>query len=213
MEKNRVSSIIKLMVFLLILLAGAAYIIWSGGSRRAVAGIREPIQEDAEGSTNMSAAGYSVDVKYLASYDIEGLVVHRKKYGGSGIGASLAPVDAAIAWGSVAENNRKINFHWKQSGRWYYWRVYDISELAPVGREADVNRQSANNHLVPADEIVRKKVKKIRRGDHIRIKGYLVDIHAEKPDGSYFNWRSSTSREDTGDGACELIYVTDIEWL
>lgn len=213
MNKKSVSSTVKLIVFLLIIMAGAGYLIWSGGSRRSVAGIREPVQGDASGGTKMTAAGYSVEVTYLASYDIEGLVVHRKKYGGSGIGASLAPVDLALAWGSVAANNNNINFHWKQSGRWVYWRVYDISDLAPVGGEADVDRQSSNNHIVPANETIRTKVKKVRRGDHIRIKGYLVDIHAEKPDGSYFNWGSSTSRDDTGDGACELIYVTDIEWL
>ncbi len=26
-------------------------------------------------------------------------------------------------------------------------------------------------------------------------------------------WNSSTSRTDTGDGACEIIYVTDVKWL
>ena len=213
MGKNRISGYIRLAVFLMIVLACSGYMIWNAGTRRAITGIRGPIQEKADGGETLHTAGYAVEVRYLAEYDIEGLVVHRKKYGGDGIGAALAPVDAALAWGEVAENNRKIDFHWRQSGRWYYWRVDDIAELAPVGGEAGLNEQSSNNHLVPANDSIRKKVKKIRRGDHIRIKGYLADIYAEKSDGEVFTWTSSTSRTDQGDGACELIYVTDIEWI
>ena len=54
----------------------------------------------------------------------------------------------------------------------------------------------------------------VRRGDHIRIKGYLVNVDAVKPNGSEsYYWHSSTSRTDTGDGACEVIYATEISWV
>jgi hypothetical protein len=85
--------------------------------------------------------------------------------------------------------------------------------LSVVGDETDVNTQIANCHLVPADSSVRRQVKRIHAGDHIRVKGYLVDIYGVKDNGQYFTWTSSTTREDTGDGACELIYVTSVEWL
>jgi hypothetical protein len=40
----------------------------------------------------------------------------------------------------------------------------------------------------------------------VRIEGWLVEAVA--PDG--WRWRSSTTRDDSGNGACELIYVCSI---
>ena len=82
-----------------------------------------------------------------------------------------------------------------------------------VGSVSDINRSSSNNHLVPSDSKIRSKIKKIRTGDHIKIKGYLVSIDGLDEDGNTFYWDSSISRDDTGDGACEVIYVTDVKWL
>ena len=56
-------------------------------------------------------------------------------------------------------------------------------------------------------------------GDQVKIKGKLVDIFAKnigepgKFDPESFEWKSSVTREDTGGGACETIYVEDIEIL
>ena len=85
--------------------------------------------------------------------------------------------------------------------------------LDPVGGIDGVARQCSNNHLIPADTRVKKAIKKIKKGDHIRITGYLVYIDGKKSDGTTFFWNSSTTRDDDGDGACEVIYVTDVEWL
>jgi len=41
----------------------------------------------------------------------------------------------------------------------------------------------------------------------IHLQGFLVD--ASRGDG--WRWRTSMSRDDTGDGACELVYVESIE--
>lgn len=185
----------------------------SSGSRNSVAGIPAPVQQNATGEVTTTAGDYDVKITYKASYEIEALVVSVKNYHGSAFGDLLAPRDAALAWGTVAEHNEDIDFHWRQSGRWYYWNVNSYEELAPVGKESDVNTQSANNHLIPADDNVLKQINKIKTGDHIKITGYLVDVKGEKPDGSYYTWSSSTSRNDTGDGSCELIYVTNLEFL
>jgi hypothetical protein len=40
----------------------------------------------------------------------------------------------------------------------------------------------------------------------VRIDGWLIEANA--PDG--WRWRSSTTREDAGGGACEVIYVCSI---
>ena len=157
--------------------------------------------------------GFDVKIDYLYSYDISALVVGTRSYSDYDIGGKLAPKDLALAWGKVAEYNDRIDFHWSQSNRWYYWQVNTYSEIEAVGGVDGVSQHSANNHLIAADETVKAAIKSINAGDYVRIKGYLVNVSASKPDGTNFWWNSSTERTDTGDGSCEVIYVTSVEWL
>ena len=198
---------ITLLVFAILL------IIPKIGVRRGIAGIGEPVQKEATGYVEKEIDGYEVSIYFQYSYEIEALVVHTHNYYGFSFPDKLAPRDVALAWGKVAEYNGKINFHWRQSGRWYYWRVKSYDELAPIGDENDVSLQSSNNHLIPADNSVKRKIKRLKKGDHVKITGYLVNVDAENKNGKVYLWNSSTTRGDTGDGACEVIYVTDIIWL
>lgn len=183
-----------------------------GVSTKSVAGLPAPQQHAAQGEAYFEEAEYEVTVKYKAAYDITALVVSTKKYSGSSLADRIAPKDLALAWGTVAEYNDRIDFHWSQSGRWYRWYVNSAAELSPVGGEREVSRQSANNHLIASTDSIKSDIAKIKAGDVVRITGYLVDLKGEKTDGTYYTWNSSTSRDDTGDGACELIYVTGIEF-
>lgn len=185
----------------------------SRGSQRSVAGIQDPVQTETTGQRELFVDGYQLTVNYLYTYDISALVVSTHNYNSSNVGDKLAPKDVALAWGPVAAYNTNVDFHWKQSGRWYYWKVNTYEELEPVGDVAAVSSHSANNHLIGADETVKKQIKRIKTGDYIRLTGYLVNVEGKKEDGHTFQWRSSTSRSDTGAGACELIYVTGVEWL
>lgn len=184
-----------------------------GASGRSVVGLPDPIQQEATGSTSLYVDDYNVTVDYKYSYDISALVISAKEYGSYDLPGKLAPKDAALAWGVVAEYNDRINFNWSQSGRWYYWRTDAYTDIEPVGGVDGVTAHSSNNHLIPADDNVKKLVKKIKAGDCIRIKGYLVNVSADDGKGNNFWWNSSTARTDTGDGACEVIYVTNVEWL
>jgi hypothetical protein len=49
----------------------------------------------------------------------------------------------------------------------------------------------------------------VRAGSLVRFSGYLVKVEA--PDG--WAWVSSLTRDDTGAGACELVWVDDLETL
>ena len=71
---------------------------------------------------------------------------------------------------------------------------------------AEIVRSSANMHLIPADAAVAQALRGVRAGQHVRIDGWLVQ--ADAPDG--WRWRSSLTREDSGGGACELVYVCGI---
>ena len=208
-RKEKVSKAVKVLISVVLCGALAFKVVYGMGSRRAVKGLGEPVQIEAEGTAKMRKKGYNVVLTYRAEYEVDALVVHKKDYS-SGLSGELAPVDLALSWGDVAAYNTKIDFHWGQSGRWYYWMVDSYEELAPVGDEDDVTCQSANTHIVPANSSIKRKVKRIRRGDHVKLKGYLVDIDAENSSGQTFWWRTSTSRTDSGDGSCEILYVTDV---
>lgn len=206
-------SFLKVLIPMILIVVGAVLFlngnIGGNNDKRSVPGIPEPKQTEAKGGTDFVESGYNVHLDYLYAYDIEALVVHTKDYYGTDLGTKLAPRDLALAWGTVAKYNSTVDFHWDQHGRWYFWKVNTYEELAPVGTVDDVNRQSANNHLIPANSSIRNTIKKIHTGDHIRLKGYLVNITASNSGGKQFYWNSSTSRADTGDGACEVMYVTE----
>jgi hypothetical protein len=66
---------------------------------------------------------------------------------------------------------------------------------------------------------VEKKILAINSGDQIRIVGKLVNVHAlanwklQKFENSDLSWDTSVSRDDTWAGACEVIFVEDVEIL
>ena len=51
---------------------------------------------------------------------------------------------------------------------------------------------------------------RVEAGQRVRIDGWLIRIDAA--DGRW-HWRSSLTREDTGDGACELVYACAVTVL
>ncbi len=204
---------IPLLIFLILALSSGwlSTYLHSDGTRRSQAGLPEPVQTQAQGGTSKEIDGYSVAITFKYNYTIDALVVSTKNYDSGGLSDKLAPVDLGLAWGNVAAYNGSVDFHWDQHDRWIYWHVDDISQLDRIGTTADVDRQYSNNHSIPATSTVKKQLEKIKRGDRVKLEGYLVDVYAERDDGAWFEWNTSTSRLDTGDGACEVFYITKIE--
>ena len=134
----------------------------------------------------------------LAGFSIDARVLSRQDYD-SGREADLSPTDLALGWGRMRDDAVLSRLDISQSGRWYYYRWADDPPLPPD----EIAHSSANMHLIPANETVARALDDVRRGDRVRVDGWLVQ--ADAPDG--WTWRSSMSREDTGDGACEVIYV------
>jgi hypothetical protein len=60
--------------------------------------------------------------------------------------------------------------------------------------------------MVPSNAFIEQKLSKIRVGSIAKFSGKLVSISHN--DG--FRWKSSLTRDDQGDGACELFYVESI---
>ena len=135
-----------------------------------------------------------------AHFDATARVLSREDYRFDA-GASLAPTDLALGWGRMSDSAVLDRIEISQSGRFYFWGVKDY----PIPRR-EIEESSANMHLIPADAGVRAMLDRVRAGEVVRIEGFLVD--ASRPDG--WHWNSSLTREDTGNGACELVYVESL---
>lgn len=117
--------------------------------------------------------------------------------------ADLSPVDLALGWGLMSDQRVLDEITITQGNRWYFTRC----DLPPPLADADIIRNSGNMHTVPAEPWIEKELLALRRGDVVRLDGYLVDAR----DASGFTWRTSLTREDTGNGSCELFLVTGIQ--
>ncbi len=138
----------------------------------------------------------------LAGFRINARVLAREDYT-RGREAAFSPTDLALGWGRMGEDAVLDRLRIRQSGRWYHYRW---SGDPPIPAR-EIARSSANMHMIPADEGVARALRDVREGDRVSLHGWLVGIEAA--DG--WRWRSSLSREDTGNGACELVYVCAIE--
>ncbi len=136
-------------------------------------------------------------------FELKARVLSVKDYG-SGREAELSPRDLALGWDRMMDDAVVEKIDIRQSGRWYRWRT----ENFPIPRR-EIEISSANMHMVPANEAVARQLREVDEDDRIRIVGQLVDISAS--DG--WRWRSSRSRTDTGNGACELVLLEQIHWL
>ena len=136
-----------------------------------------------------------------AHFDITARVLSRKDYSG-GADARLIPTDLALGWGRMSDSDVLAKIDISQSGRFYYWHVKEF----PIPRR-EIETSSANMHMIPASEDVRRQLEQIRQGELVHITGFLVD--ASRADG--WRWKTSLTRDDTGAGACELIYVERVD--
>src|SRR5258706_126188 len=60
--------------------------------------------------------------------------------------------------------------------------------------------------LPPANGAVARALDGVRTGAVVTLRGWLIDVDAA--DG--WRWRTSRTREDTGAGACEIIWVESV---
>lgn len=134
----------------------------------------------------------------VAGFSLQARVLSRQDYRG-GREAQLSPTDLALGWGRMREDAVLERLDISQGARFYRYRWRGSPPLPP----AEIVRSSANMHLIPASVAVAEALQDVRAGEQVRIEGWLVDARAA--DG--WRWRSSTTREDSGAGACELVYV------
>ena len=160
-----------------------------------------PVQQPADGRASFVHGEYTV--RPLAEFQLTARVLSRRNYS-LGKDAKLCPVDLALGWGPMSDETLLSQLSISQFDRCYMWSLREVS----VPRE-DVEHNSANMHMIPSTPEIRKQLKGLRKGSLIECHGYLVEVTA--PGG--WRWRSSLTRNDTGQGACEVVWVEELKVL
>jgi hypothetical protein len=146
----------------------------------------------------------TAELQPLAGFSVEARVLSRKDYS-TGRESTLSPTDLALGWGRMRDDDVLARLSLSQSARWYHYRWSGAAPLPP----GEIARSSANMHMIPSDMATASALHRVRAGERVRIDGWLVQATA--PDG--WQWRSSLTRDDVGNGACEVVYVCAITGL
>lgn len=163
-----------------------------------------PVEEPAF-QTRANEVDYVVRPKYR--YELTGLVVSFKRFS-SDYGLHkrwndfINIADVCVVWG---ENATDVDLN-----AFDFWNGEFTCTFATrneaAWRSFDKNKLS-NNHLITDKPRVREVIDELEVGDQVRFSGWLAEYG--EPGGPFR--RTSTTRTDTGDGACETVYVADME--
>jgi len=157
-----------------------------------------PVQVDLKNAPSFAFDEY--EITPLAEFGLTARILSRKTYG-YGRESDLSPIDFALGWGRMSDEAVLKNIKISQSGRWYHWRAKTL----PIPK-SEVSNNSANMHLIPANDELKKELKKMKKGEVVELRGKLVLVKAA--DG--WRWKSSLTRKDRGNHACEVFYVESI---
>ena len=157
----------------------------------------EPRQTPPADDRAWQHLGY--EIRPRAQYALRARVLSATRYRWDR-GADLAPVDLAVGWGEMSDSALLERFEVTQGSR--YFTLYPQDDGIDIGPAL---RHAANMHLIPATGEVRRAIESAREGTVFTLRGRLVDVRGL--DG--FTWQSSLRRDDTGAGACELVWVDE----
>lgn len=159
-------------------------------------------------TTEVNGEIYQIEPKY--SYELEGVVV---SYHDADVISDiyhhdmwkdyLNLRDICVIWGDNVRSAvyQKMQF---ENTTWTCWAYWPDRE---TGKQFSM-QQLSNNHILSHDEAISSRLLSAEVGDYVRMKGLLVDY---RNPASGFNRKTSTVRNDTGNGACETIYLEAFE--
>jgi hypothetical protein len=195
-------SMRKLLIAAVVLLAAlGALSHWEHRPVHPAAGVlapNAPVQLNLDDGARLQRGDVTLVTR--AHFELTARVLSRKDYSWSA-NSELIPLDLALGWGRMSDSTVLAKVDISQSGHFYYWHVREF----PIPRR-EIESSSANMHLIPADAGLKSQLEQVREGQVVHIEGFLVD--ASRADG--WHWNTSMTRDDTGAGACELVYVEHV---
>jgi hypothetical protein len=175
--------------------------------------LAEPIQArgDLPEPFEAERKGVTYVITPLYSYELAGLVVSTHD-ADSFVDISheawrdyINIKDLCVIWGRNVETGVYAGMRFRNRDFTCFY-TYPDEETGALFSEDCLS----NNHLLPADEIVAAAVKRARKGDQVRFKGWLVSYGIK---GSPYKRVSSATRKDRGNGACETVFVNEFRIL
>jgi hypothetical protein len=166
-----------------------------------VAGRRAPF--------GVSRGGVDYTVSPLYTYELRGMVVsrhdtsvwwnptHRNWWKDH-----LNVADLCIVWG----DNLKSGIYRELSYTSGSFTCYVATKDSQTWSRFDSTGLS-NNHLLTASPATAKLLRSVRPGDQVVVKGWLAEYAHDA--GMPFRRGTSVRRDDTGNGACETIWVEE----
>lgn len=163
----------------------------------------EPLQTPTDTRpfhANVNDIDYLIEPEY--AYDLTGMIVSFRHHEGNSrmhlrANDHLNMLDVCVVWGDNTKSDLHAIDFWNGiftcnvfTRDMRAWESFDMNQLS-------------NNHLISDDEFIRRQVRKIQIGDQIRVRGYLAS-YSNQGGGKR---GTSTTRTDTGDGACETVFV------
>ncbi len=196
------SKLLSLLLLIALVLFGKSLLLDNSIYQGEIA---MPIQNDLKEANKMIYKGSEGEVYLLtrAEYSLTGVVKSKKKY--SDFPSQVSKYDLAIAWGDLNKEEIDGGISYSQGGRWYY---YKYSKDLPVASDY-ISKNSANVHIIHKDKDILKTIEEIKEDDYIKLEGFLVDVDFKNPNNPSL-WKTSRTRNDTGNGACEIMYVESV---
>lgn len=167
---------------------------------------------DPEQNSLLDTINFSVNLKGLdvvfrsiARYKVSAIILSKKRYV-SDWTSIISPLDFALGWGDVAKSENLEHIKVRQTMRWYRYKFDNECAIT----QQYISTHSSNHHIIPANNNIRKAVLSTKKNNAIVLEGYLVNVSG-KYKGGNVTWRSSKTRTDTGNGSCEIMYVTSVK--
>ncbi len=157
--------------------------------------------------------GVTYTIRPLYSYDLHGLVVsqHDAKtwwdYLHREWNDHLNVMDLCVVWGNNLQRGVYKEVEYSSGQFECFVKIPDME----IYRVFDQTALS-NNHLLTDQPGIARAMRKARIGDQVRFRGYLAE-YSHNHNGRPFKRGTSTVRNDTGNGACETIFVEEFEIL
>jgi hypothetical protein len=159
----------------------------------------EPLQQPCPENAVGDKSDYKITA--VATYNIRARVLSTKHYYANQ--GDLVPYDVALGWGRMSDQTYLDKMDISQGNRFYFYQW----EGNPPLPEKEIIAHSSNNHLIAANRSIAWKISRLRAGEVVTLTGYLVNVTGPES----FRWQTSLTRTDTGNGACEVMYVESIK--
>ncbi|PIS10521.1 MAG: hypothetical protein COT73_08880 [Bdellovibrio sp. CG10_big_fil_rev_8_21_14_0_10_47_8] len=172
--------------------------------------LEEPLQQNTTKAPFLAfVEGQRYRITPKAEYRLRGLVVATHDSAFMDITHAAAKDfinthDICVLWGDNATSPYLRDMKFTHGD----WTCYFQTQSQEAWKSFSKSKIS-NNHLLPSNAEIEKVIASARIGDQIELAGSLVDY--TMPEGGVR--KTSLSRDDVENGACEIIYVTQAKIL